>query len=633
VCGIAGFIRNNIEDTDKTHLKNMADRIFHRGPDAGGIYLDGNIALCHRRLSVLDLTEAGNQPMQSASGRYIIVYNGEIYNFQSLRNELESNGAHFLTKTDTEVLLTLYEQKGALCLERLNGMFAFAIWDKLEKSLFLARDRLGKKPLYFYQNGKQFIFASEIKSILALPNVKRTIRLDAVKDYFFYQYVPDPKTIFNNIHKLEPGHWLKIDEKGITKQQYWDVSFASTHNKSQAEIQHELYDLLKDSVHQRMVSDVPIGAFLSGGIDSSAIVGLMANNCRKPITTCSIGFRSKQHDEVHFAEQVARQFRTDHHEFIVQKNVEDNLLRIASYFDEPFSDPSFVPTYFVSHLARQQVTVALAGDGGDENFAGYTKYSIDRIENNIRQIIPTIIRSAFFPPVSNALSSSHNRYIRKASSLLGTLALKPDHSFFITNSFFNEKLWDQLIIGDLKKHTAEYDAAEITSHYYNKADTDDHLAKILYTDIKTYLPGDILVKVDRMSMANSLEIRAPLLDYRVVEYAASIPSNLKLKRQEKKYILKECLRNLLTDDILDREKMGFSVPLARWLQKEIHAIARKYLFNPNSGISEYFNIKKLSLIWDDHQKQKWDYSKELWSLFIFELWWQNYIKDKGSVIK
>lgn len=634
MCGIAGFTRLIDGEDDSVVLENMALEIFHRGPDAGDSYIDKNIALSHRRLSIIDLSSAGNQPMHSASGRFIIVYNGEIYNYQSLRKELIAEGVKFKTKTDTEVLLNLFERDGEQCLQRINGMFAFAIWDRRNKSLFLARDRLGKKPLYFCRHGEQFVFASELKSILKIPNINRSIRLDAVKDYFFYQYVPDPKTIFQSIHKLEPGYWLKFKD-GVQKiEQYWDVSFSSSHSLSQKKIQDELTELLADSVKLRMVSDVPLGAFLSGGIDSSAIVGFMAKSSEKPITTCSIGFDSGEFDEVYFAKKVAKQFNTDHHEFTVKNNVEDNLLKIASFFDEPFSDPSFVPTFFVSELARKQVTVALSGDGGDECFAGYSKYNIDKIENNIRKIVPAIVKNAFFPAFANKFSGSKNSYVRKACSLFDTLAQSPSHGFFVTNSFFNNNVWEQLVRGDLEKYTADYDVSAITRHFYDNADTDDHLSKILYTDIKTYLPGDILVKVDRMSMANSLETRAPILDYRVVEYAAKIPSKLKLHGKEKKYILKQSLSEMLSKEILYRKKMGFSVPLIHWLQHEIFSIAKKYLFKPDSGISEFFDINKLQVLWEDHQQGKWNYSKELWSLLIYELWWQNYINGvKPEIVK
>jgi len=605
----------------------MGEAIQHRGPDKAGQYVDDNVALCHQRLSIIDLTESGSQPMTSHNSRYVIVYNGEIYNFPTLRDELIQSGTQFKGHSDTEVLLALYEQVGPACLDRLNGMFALAIWDKQAKSLFLARDRLGKKPLYYYHHNGQFAFASELKAILTLPDIDRTIRMDALRDYFNYHYIPDPKCIFKYMHKLAPGYWMTVDADGIRQTQYWDVSFKDVSTKSQANIEDDLYSLLEDSVRIRMISDVPLGAFLSGGVDSSAVVGLMSNASSSPVTTCSIGFDSEKYDEVEHAKTVAEQFKTDHHEFTVRENVEAKLLEIAASFDEPFADSSFIPTYFVSQLARRKVTVALAGDGGDENFAGYGKYQIDRTENRLRSLVPSLLRKSLFPTLAQQLATSENQYALKARSLFGSLAVEPDKGFFISNSFFDEHLWNQLANSELKQGLADYDVSTQTRCAYHSADTDDHLSRILYTDIKTYLPGDILVKVDRMSMANSLETRAPILDYRVVEYAASIPANLKLNGKESKYILKQSMSKLLTDDILYRRKMGFSVPMSQWLRQEIKPVVEQFLFRANGGLSNFFDMSVLKSLWDQHQTGKRNLSQELWSLFMFEVWWQTYMVD------
>ena len=602
----------------------MGQAIVHRGPDAGGLYLDSHVALAHRRLSILDLSDAGNQPMRSESGRYLIVFNGEIYNYPDLKAELQSEGRSFRTGTDTEVLLALFEKKGSECLDALNGMFAFAIWDTQKQELFLARDRLGKKPLYYYESGGHFAFGSEIKALNALPFLRKEIRPDAIKDFFAYQYIPDPKTIYGNVHKLPPGHWLKTDGTNREIRQYWNLSFSSLHGRSEEQIAEDLYNLIDDAVRVRRISDVPLGAFLSGGIDSSVIVGLMAGQSDTPVTTCSIGFDSRQFDEVDFARQVAEQFLTDHHEFTVKENVAGSLDAISRYFDEPFADPSFVPTYFVSQLARKAVTVALAGDGGDENFAGYTKYRTDSIENHLRQMFPSFLRQGVFPGMAKLAGNMGNPIARKASSLLNTLALDPDTAFFVTNSFFRQSVWDHLITERFRKETDGYDPAEITRRHYRDAEADDHLSRILYTDIKTYLPGDILVKVDRMSMANSLETRAPLLDYRVVEYAAGIPAALKLKGKEKKYILKKTFGNLLSDDILYRKKMGFSVPLAGWLRNELRTICATVYGNRNGGLANYFDMDRVWALWQSHQGGNSQNSQELWSLLAFELWWQHY---------
>lgn len=627
MCGLAGFFRSSTVAQRDLHLQwldKMGQAILHRGPDAGATFLDEHIALVHRRLSILDLSEAGTQPMMSASGRYVIVFNGEIYNFQSLRADLEAHGLRFRTHTDTEVLLALFEQEGFRCLDKLNGMFAIAIWDTQARELFLARDRLGKKPLYYYQHGEHFAFASEVKALLPLPQFERKIRYDAVKDFFAYQYVPDPKTIYQNLHKLPPGYWLKTDGKKIQIQQYWDVSFVPLAGRSQQQIEQGLYQLIDDAVRLRMISDVPLGAFLSGGVDSSAIVGLMAAHSAHPVTTCSIGFDSKRFDEVEFARMVANKFKTDHHEFTVRDNVAGNLSAIARYFDEPFADPSFVPTYFVSQLARQKVTVALAGDGGDENFAGYSKYHTDAIENRLRGVFPAALRHSVFPLLARWAGQIPHAAGRKAQSLLGTLALEPDRAFFLTNCFFRQSLWDQLVHGELRQQTRDYDPADVTLQHYRAAQADDHLSRILYTDIKTYLPGDILVKVDRMSMANSLETRAPLLDYRVVEYAASIPAALKLNGKEKKYILKHTFEPLLPHGILYRKKMGFSVPLAEWLRNEIRAQADHAFTSPQSALAPFFDMGGVQRIWQGHLSGQDANTQELWSLLVFELWLQHY---------
>jgi asparagine synthase (glutamine-hydrolysing) len=629
MCGLAGFFRTSSTPHPEVHqgwLEAMGQAIIHRGPDAGAVWLDDHIGMVHRRLSILDLSAAGTQPMVSRSGRYVIAFNGEIYNYLELRQSLNAAGFTFSTQTDTEVLLTLFEHKGVNCLDELNGMFAIAIWDTEAKQLFLARDRLGKKPLYYYQENGQFAFASEIKALLPAPFIRTKLRLDAVKDFFAYQYVPDPKTIYQNIHKLPPGHWLITNGAEVEQQQYWDVSFASQSTASEEELQAGLYDLIDDAVRLRMISDVPLGAFLSGGVDSSAIVGLMAGHSSQPVTTCSIGFDSKRFDEVEWARKVADLFKTDHHEFTVRENVAGNIAGIARYFDEPFADPSFVPTYFVSQLARQTVTVALAGDGGDENFAGYSKYRTDQIENRLRNLFPGPLRRALFPGLGQLAGRINSPATRKAQSLLSTLAMEPDRSFFTTNCFFRHSLWDELVRGDLKRETAGYDPADITREHYANADTDDHLGKILYTDIKTYLPGDILVKVDRMSMAHSLETRAPLLDYRVVEYAANLPSALKLNGKEKKYLLKRSFETMLPEDVLYRKKMGFSVPLAHWLRHEIRDLAEGIFSDDNGGLAECFDMHKVRQLWRNHLNGQAQNTQELWSMVAFELWWRAYQK-------
>jgi asparagine synthase (glutamine-hydrolysing) len=587
--------------------------------------LNDYIALCHRRLSIIDLTIAGNQPMVSNDGKYVITFNGEIYNYLEIKKCLHSHNYKFKSKTDTEVILALYQIYGFKCLDMLNGMFAFAIWDNVKKILFIARDRIGKKPLYYFDNNKYFIFASEIKSILKHPVVDISIRPDSIYDYFSYQYIPDPKTIYKNIYKLKPAHYLVVKNNKIYINQYWDVSFKLDESSNESIICNKLNKLLTDSTKYRMVSDVTLGAFLSGGIDSSAIVALMSRISDSPITTCSIGFNNNDYNEIDYANSISNIFNTTHNIYKVKNNIYNNLMHISSFFDEPFADPSFVPTYYVSRLARRTVKVALSGDGGDENFAGYQKYLIDDIEQRLRKISPYFISKQIFPVLSRLLSHSNNRILIKGSSLLKSLSKSPSYAYFLTNSFFQDDIWNMIIDNNFSKDISGYHPSLITEQYYNNADTDNHLSKILYTDIKTYLPGDILVKVDRMSMANSLEVRAPFLDYNVVDFAAKIPSHLKYKHGQKKYILKRCLKNILPNEILQRKKMGFSVPLAHWLRHEIYEFAYSHIFQPNNGLSYFFKIDKINDLWKLHQSSNRDYSNQIWSLLIFELWWKHYI--------
>ena len=627
MCGIAGINKVVIQSCDAaTVLERMGNAIVHRGPDAGDQFLSDDIGLRHQRLSIIDTSENGSQPMHSPSGRFVTVYNGEIYNFQALRNELSAQGVQFKGHSDTEVLLALYERDGESCLSRLNGMFALAIWDKQDRCMFLARDRLGKKPLYIWREGDKLAFASEIKALLEVPGVQRRLRYDAVKDFFTYQYVPDPKCIFENIEKLAPGHCMCVESSGAVKvRQWWDVSFETTRCESDSDLAEELHALVEDSVKLRMVSDVPLGAFLSGGVDSSAVVGFMASNSAEPATSCSVGFDSEAHDETVYARAVAELFDTDHREFKVSGDVSESLISVARFFDEPFADPSFLPTYFVSRMARQAVTVALAGDGGDESFGGYAKYGVYERELRWRSSIPSWVNKSAVSQASQCLTGSRVPSVQRASNLLRSLGSDNDAGFFICNSFFRDDIWQKLAKGELALATRHYQPSENTCHHFNNADTDDPMSRALYTDLKTYLPGDILVKVDRMSMANSLECRAPLLDYRIVEFAASLPMSMKRRPGSSKYILKKSLGKLLPENILHRRKMGFESPIAQWLRSGLRATFEQFVFDKNAANRELFEIAPLNTMWKQHLSGSNTYVNELWSIFMFELWWQQYM--------
>jgi len=641
MCGIAGFLTKNYEQLTTNDLVAMGNAISHRGPDAHGEYLDNSVGLCHRRLSILDLSEAGNQPMFSDDENVVIVFNGEIYNFLELRQDLEQEGVSFRSGTDTEVIIKLYEKLGVNCLEKLNGMFAFALWDKKLNKLFIARDRLGKKQLYYYQEEEQeqtpgqlkahegfgkFAFGSEIKAILALPDIKKEIRLDAVHDFFAYQYIPDPKSIFKHIHKLPPAHYMVIEQGKITIEKYWQLSFAQQSKCDEKQNVNILQNLITETTKRRMISDVPLGAFLSGGVDSSGVVATMSKLSDKPIKTCTIAFDNKKYNEAEFAKSVAEQYGTEHHEFLVHQNVADSIEHIVSFFDEPFADPSLIPTFFVSELARKEVTVAIAGDGGDEVFAGYEKYATDHVENQLRNKFPDWIRKTIFPSLARGFGLVNLDVFKRAKSLLTSLSVSPQMGFYITNSFITDEAWDQLATTDVKEQLGDYHPSSFTLEKYNEADGPDHLSKILYTDMKTYLTGGILVKVDRMSMANSLEVRAPILDKEIIEFAATLPSDLKFKNKEKKYILKEAFKPYLTDDILYRKKMGFSVPLAQWFRVEIKEIAQRYLIDEVSGLVTIFDLQQVNKVWSEHQHEQRDHSALLWSMLMFEMWWQRYMR-------
>ncbi len=622
MCGIAGFTRSAFSAGDVSLLQRMGDVIAHRGPDSHGEYLDDFVGLTHRRLAIIDLSTDGVQPMRSSCGRYTIVFNGEIYNFKELRQQLESAGYTFKSQTDTEVILAAYAQDGEDCLRNLHGMFAFALWDREAKTIFLARDRIGKKPLYWWHGGgDKLAFASELKCLLQLPRFKREVDPTAVADYLKYLYVPAPKTIYQNTYKLLPGHslTLSIGEEPRIKQ-YWDVDFLSHDGLDFAAATQQLLDLITQQTARRMVADVPLGAFLSGGVDSSGIVALMAQNSTDPVQTCTIGFSDKEHDESPYARDVAERYSTSHNEFQVKDNIVDTVALLPRYFDEPFADSSALPTYHVSKLARQKVTVALAGDGGDESFGGYQKYRTEMIENSVRHSVPRPILRL----VKQVTAGAATGIRKKAGSLASSALLDGGHGFYQTNSFVTDEQLERLLSDDVKSGCRGYDPAEHTLKHWNHLQGADHISRMLYTDLKTYLPGDILVKVDRTSMAHSLEIRAPLLDHTIIEYAATLPSRWKIAAKQKKIILRKAFSTLLPDDFLARKKQGFTVPLSNWFREELRPLAEKELLD-NRELDHFFKANYIQMIWQQHQHQQADHGTLLWSLLSFALWQKEYL--------
>lgn len=615
MCGIAGATRNLLGNGPETVLNRMNEVMRHRGPDMGDVYLDDSIGLCHRRLSIIDLTEDGRQPMHSEDGRYHIVFNGEIYNFHELKDRLVKKGFVFKTKTDTEVLLNLYIDEGPRSLDSVRGMFAYAVWDRQDKTLFIARDRIGKKPLYFYHQGPLFAFASELKSILELPGIDKTIDLTAFVDYLKFLFIPHPKTIYENIHKLEPGHYLLFKNQQVSLHAYWDIDFRPLQFKNEEDLAEELLEVIDDAVRCRLISDVPLGAFLSGGVDSSGVVSLMSKALEEPVTTCTIGFNSKTHNEADDAKRFAGTLKTRHHEHYIKNEPAKIIKKLIWHFDEPFADSSMVPTYYVSNLARKNVTVAISGDGGDESFAGYEKYSIDMRENQVRRIVPSSILAL----IKRLTNGEVKGAIKKLHSLSSSALLDPGMAFYITNTFITDDMLKSLLNSDVYNKIKGYDPSAHITRYYNGLDHADHLSRILYTDLKMYLPGDVLVKVDRMSMANALEVRSPLLDHKVIEFAAKIPSHLKMKNGEKKHMLKETFKQILPSSVLTRKKHGFDVPLNQWFKNELLAMSRESLLN-NDKMNAFFDPAVVNRIWQDHQSEKTSHGTLLWTLFVFSLW-------------
>jgi len=624
MCGIAGIFNvNTRQPVSDILLKEMTDTLIHRGPDDEGFYIANGVGLGHRRLSIIDLS-AGHQPMSNEDDTVWVVFNGEIYNYPELRALLEKKGHVFKTRSDTEAIIHLYEEEGEECFRLLRGMFAIALWDERKRKLVLGRDRVGKKPLFYYYDGSRIVFASEIKAILKVPGICRDIDLEAVSDYFSLLYVPAPKSIYTKIRKLRPGHYLTVSERGLKEVEYWDLSFRDNEELSEQQWIERLLASYREAVRIRLMSDVPLGAFLSGGVDSSSVVAMMAEAKNGRLLTSSIGFEDEAFNELPYAREVARYFDTEHHEQIVRPDAVGIVEKLAWHYDEPFADSSAVPTYYVSKTAREHVTVALSGDGGDENFAGYRRYYFDQRENWLRSWLPSEVRR----PVFGTLASLYPKAdwaprIFRGKATFENLARAPIEAYFRSVSAVQSSLKRKLLHPDVMSHLASYDSLDVLRHYYDKADTEDTLSRIQYVDIKTYLTDDILTKVDRASMANSLEVRAPILDHKFMELAARIPSSLKLRGRVGKYIFKKTLEPLLPQSTLTRPKMGFAVPLARWFRHELKEMAHEVILGRHA--EDFTEPRIVEKIWGEHQRGFRDRSTELWSLLMFRLWQRRFL--------
>jgi len=621
MCGIAGvFDTRGQKEIDASLLDQMNQAQFHRGPDEGGTHREPGVGLAHRRLSIIDLSH-GQQPLFSQDGNLVVVYNGEIYNFREIRTELSGLGYQFQTHCDTEVIVYAWDAWGEACVDRFRGMFAFALWDRRQETLFLARDRMGIKPLFYsLLPSGELVFASELKSLQVYPGLPNQHDPQAIEEYFALGYIPEPKTIYQNVYKLPPAHTLKLVRgQEPVLNEYWDIPFKLHQGMTEGDAKAELVTRLKEAVDIRLVSEVPLGAFLSGGVDSSAVVALMAGLQEDSVNTCSISFDEPSFDESDYAKQVADQYQTNHR--VRELNTEDYSLvdQLADLYDEPFADSSAMPTYRVCELARENVTVALSGDGGDEAMAGYRRYRWHMNEERLRGLLPTGVRRPLFKFLGNAYPKADwAPRIFRAKTTFQALARDPVEGYFHNISILTDNLRSELYGPKLKQQLQGYNAIEVFRRHAEKAPTDDPLSLIQYIDMKTYLVGDILTKVDRASMAHSLEVRVPLLDHKFIEWVSGLPSSFKLNGQQGKHIFKKSMESHLSNDILYRQKMGFAVPLAKWFRGPLKQRVRDSLLGSSMADSGYFNNDYLAKLVSQHEQGVRDHSAALWSLLMFE---------------
>lgn len=623
MCGIAGiFHLTENHAVDASLIAAMNDSQLHRGPDAGDYFFDPGVALAHRRLSIIDL-EGSPQPMTSVCQRATIVFNGEIYNFKALQDELSSKGYSFNTHGDTETILNAYLEWGEDCVHHLRGMFAFAIWDRKLQSLFIARDRVGIKPFFYtLLDDGHFAFGSELKVLTAHPLFDKTLRDNAVEDYFTFGYVPEPDTIYQQAYKLRPGHCVTIT-KGMTSipqsREYWDVPTQFEHEISEQEIQEQLVDRLKEAVDIRMVADVPLGSFLSGGVDSSAVVALMSQLQKDPVNACSIGFDSKAFNETEFAKQVASRYQANHRIEMVGENDFDLVDKLASLYDEPYADSSAMPTYRVCQLARQHVTVALSGDGADELFTGYGRYRLHGNEEKIRGVLPLALRKLVFGPLGKVYPKlDWAPKVLRGKTTFQSLAMDTVEGYHNSMSILREDERNKLYSSSFKNKLNGYTSLNVFEQYRDKVAHLDPIKTAQYLDMKTYLVGDILTKVDRASMAHSLEVRVPFLDHKFVEWGFGIPTQMNLKNGIGKYSLKKMLEPHLPEDVLYRKKMGFSIPLAEWFRGPLKDRLYDGLLSQQMSNVGYFNEKEIKKLIEQHVSGRRDHSAPLWSLLMFE---------------
>jgi asparagine synthase (glutamine-hydrolysing) len=631
MCGICGF--TNLEDSNDLQrdiLFDMMRVMEHRGPDDQGYFLDEKIALGSCRLSIIDL-ESGKQPISNEDQTLWIVFNGEIYNYRELRIYLHKRGHKFKTQSDTEVILHLYEEFGVNCVHHLDGIFAFAIWDSVNEEVFIARDRLGIKPLYYTISAGQFIFGSEFKVILSHPAVHRDIDLISLDEYLSYEYVPTPRTIIRNIFRLEPGHYLRFSDNVLDIHQYWDISFKRSESRppvNWSDYASGLNETLRNCVRKELVSDVPVGVLLSGGIDSSTIAAFMVEEYPGKVESFTIGFEDDSFDESNYARLVSKHLGTNHNEMILSSDMALNMVRsITDYLDEPFADSSFIPTLFLSKFAQKKVKVVLGGDGGDELLAGYPTMKAHRLIGYYERIVPWTVRAHISPRFVNLMSVSFDNIsldfrLRRFLGGRGVPLIARNHRWL--GSFVEEE--KAQLLNDWIKPVLR-DTYHTAYELVNECDAQLPLNQVLYDDMKMYLEGDILYKVDRASMASSLEVRVPFLNREAVKYITELPMELKLHRLNGKYILKKGMRNKLPKEILSRSKKGFNMPVAYWLSGELNELLMDMLSTDYIKQQGYFNHSYVNELIKDHLSRRKDNRKLLWTLLIFQMWYSKFIKS------
>ena len=625
MCGIVGFV-NRRGAADREVVEGMNCAIVHRGPDEDGFYVKDNVALGMRRLSIIDLA-SGQQPIRNRDGSKWIVYNGEIYNYRELRKGLEERGHQFYTNSDTEAIVHLYDEFGEGCLEHLRGMFAFAIWDERAKSLFLARDRVGKKPiLYSHQPNGDLIFGSEFQALLKHPSISREVDYEAIDSYLSYLCVPAPLTAFKSIRKLEPGHWLRWKGGVIETKRYWQPDFSKKIKISEGEAIEETLRIVGEATKMRLISEVPLGAFLSGGVDSSIVVALMARESSQPVKTFSIGFEEQDYSELKYARRVAEHVGAEYNEFTIRPNALEVLPTLVEHYGEPYADPSAIPTYYVSRESRKYVTVALNGDGGDESFVGYERHVAMKYAELYKKL-PAPLRRSLIEPALGAIpapTNFRNRFVR-FQRFLRAASMPKAERYFAWLSTFDDEAKGELYTRDLASRANGSSPIVYLEKNIGKSNGKGIIDASLLADLMHYLPNDLLVKVDIASMANSLEARSPLLDHKVIEFAASLPENIKQSGTETKSLLKKVAARLVPRDVIYRQKMGFAVPIKYWLGNELQEFTRDILLSEKARSRGLFNGDVVERLIDEQRRDAKDNSWKIWTLLMLELWFQRFI--------